>query len=376
MQSLNRAKAGLCLAFGLFSVLAPIPSAFGQSQAGVPTRVGDGTLDSRVREFRARSDALPKPERDAASRLFAGAFEAFRAGELKAAQAAFERGLAQDPANGVARYWLAETFMRLNDTRAAREQYQLAAALNPHAPEGQKAQAALASLPAVAARTPPQLPVDIPPAVKDVLLTNPLFTSLPDSRAMRCTRQRTDGQGRQFRFETTTTGGTGGFFSMAMSSTGGPEPYGIESFLTLGGIVSLTSTTKGTQTTTAAITKAEGRFYPLKRGNWFRIEAEKITGTSRAGWSQQCEVHEVVPSGVPGLDLPQDDVFRVACTMTWGSAVALSSFRLCSNIMGICPVLWPAEAGEAVPSLSTGFTYARRSPVGTDMWTETSRCEP
>ena len=77
--------------------------------------------------------------------LFSNAFRLWKSGDFKAARIGFEDGLRQDPANGVAQFYLAETLARLNDRRGARAHYEMAAALAPNTEEGLKARAALSA---------------------------------------------------------------------------------------------------------------------------------------------------------------------------------------------------------------------------------------
>jgi tetratricopeptide (TPR) repeat protein len=56
--------------------------------------------------------------------LFFDAFELLRAGKAQEAVGKFEQGLAQDPQNATARFYLGEAYRALGDDAKARTQYQ------------------------------------------------------------------------------------------------------------------------------------------------------------------------------------------------------------------------------------------------------------
>jgi tetratricopeptide (TPR) repeat protein len=100
---------------------------------------------------RAISRRLSEADRARAQKLFASGFALWQGGSYDAARAGFERGLAIDPANGRANYYLGDTLLHQNDPAGARIRFQRARAFDPDSPEGLKAAAALdrltASLP-------------------------------------------------------------------------------------------------------------------------------------------------------------------------------------------------------------------------------------
>lgn len=74
-----------------------------------------------------------------AAARFSDAFERLRVGDLEAARKGFEEGLALEPANGLAHYYLAETQSRLDDQRTALRHYERAASLLGDSNEGRLA---------------------------------------------------------------------------------------------------------------------------------------------------------------------------------------------------------------------------------------------
>lgn len=98
-------------------------------------------------ELRKRSKAQKPAQLEEARKYFSIAFKLFQGGDFAAARTAFEKGLALDGGNGMARFYLAENMVRMKDNGAAYEQYGLAKELLPAASgEAVKAETALAKL--------------------------------------------------------------------------------------------------------------------------------------------------------------------------------------------------------------------------------------
>jgi tetratricopeptide (TPR) repeat protein len=95
----------------------------------------------------AKSNALT-PERSAqAQKLFQQSFAMLRSGDFHGAQRGFESGLAIDPGNKTANFYLAETLLREGDATRARTFYNKVIALDPNSDEATKASTALKTLP-------------------------------------------------------------------------------------------------------------------------------------------------------------------------------------------------------------------------------------
>ena len=137
---------GIGLALLVLGSIAPQPVA---AQSGAPAAASADK--PAIDRDRAVSRRLSEADRARAQKLFASAFSLWQAGSYDAARAGFERGLAIDPANGRANYYLGDTLLHQNDPAGARIRFQCARAFDPDSPEGLKAAAALdhltASLP-------------------------------------------------------------------------------------------------------------------------------------------------------------------------------------------------------------------------------------
>jgi len=129
----------LLTAFSAAGVGAQLPASSGEKAPEI-------LIEDRVSQAQAKSAALQPKDREAVKALFSSAFQLWKSGNFKAARLGFEDGLARDPANGMAHFYLAETLVRLNDRRAARAHYEMAAALVPTTQEGLKARTAMAAL--------------------------------------------------------------------------------------------------------------------------------------------------------------------------------------------------------------------------------------
>jgi tetratricopeptide (TPR) repeat protein len=92
---------------------------------------------------KAVSTKLSAAQKGKAQASFKRAFELFQAGELEAAIVGFKQGLAIDPGDGRANYYLGECYARQNQDDLARVRYQRAIDLAPGSKEAFLAQARL-----------------------------------------------------------------------------------------------------------------------------------------------------------------------------------------------------------------------------------------
>jgi tetratricopeptide (TPR) repeat protein len=100
----------------------------------------------------AGTATLPQARRNEAQSLFESAFNFSEEGNLEAAQIAFQRGLAIDPSNGMAEYYLADILAKLKQVTDSLPHYATAMELVPNKREGIEAEAALRRLlPTIAA---------------------------------------------------------------------------------------------------------------------------------------------------------------------------------------------------------------------------------
>ena len=97
-----------------------------------------------VQEAKAISAKLSAAQKSKAQASFKQAFELFQSGQFDAAVIGFKAGLAIDPANGIANYYLGECYTRQGDDDLARIRYQRAVDLAPGTKEAFQAQARLA----------------------------------------------------------------------------------------------------------------------------------------------------------------------------------------------------------------------------------------
>jgi hypothetical protein len=129
-------------------------------QSGLPARAQTptaGNVDATLETWRtygnnAASKAnavaakLAPARRNEARSLFATAFDFAGGGNLDAAKIAFERGLAIDPSDGRAEYYLADTLVKMKQGNDALPHYATAMGLAPNAKQGIEAEAALRKL--------------------------------------------------------------------------------------------------------------------------------------------------------------------------------------------------------------------------------------
>lgn len=111
-------------------------------------------------DLRAQSARLTADQRAQAQALFSSAFSVWRAEDYAAAELGFREGLAIDPANGSANFYLGDILRRRSDGNAAADYMARAAAFAPGSAEGLRARAALDSLP-----PPPDPEINSPPAI-------------------------------------------------------------------------------------------------------------------------------------------------------------------------------------------------------------------
>ena len=87
-------------------------------------------------QAKAQSAKLAPAKRAEAQAAFKQAFDLFQSGEFATAARLFENGLAIDPGNAVASYYLGETYVRLGDKDRAAVYYLRAADIAPNTKEG------------------------------------------------------------------------------------------------------------------------------------------------------------------------------------------------------------------------------------------------
>lgn len=95
---------------------------------------------------RTKSNALTPAQRKQAEDLFREAFEQSRAGQFEAARLLFESGLAIDPANVLANFFIAQTLQQLRDTAQARRFFNRVIAFDPNSPQAAQSADALKAL--------------------------------------------------------------------------------------------------------------------------------------------------------------------------------------------------------------------------------------
>lgn len=96
-----------------------------------------------IQDAKAISAKLSAAQKSKAQASFKQAFELFQSGEFDAAVIGFKEGLAIDPANGLANYYLGECYARQDNDDLARIRYQRTVDLAPGTKEALLAQARL-----------------------------------------------------------------------------------------------------------------------------------------------------------------------------------------------------------------------------------------
>jgi hypothetical protein len=110
-------------------------------------QTGAPPIDAALAADQAKSKALAPELRDQAQKLFETAFGLLQSGDVQAAKLGFERGLAIDPANVIANFYMAEALVRLGENTRARSFYSKVIAFDPDSADALRAQTALSSLP-------------------------------------------------------------------------------------------------------------------------------------------------------------------------------------------------------------------------------------
>jgi formylglycine-generating enzyme required for sulfatase activity len=98
---------------------------------------------AEISAARAKSELLSPDQRDQAQDHFKDAFDLYQAGQFEPARWAFLSGLAIDPANAAAHFYMGETLSRLGDREAAVASYSKAMALDPNSDIARQAAAAI-----------------------------------------------------------------------------------------------------------------------------------------------------------------------------------------------------------------------------------------
>ena len=113
-------------AMALVLLMASAMSVFAANDVDFP-------LDAKAAA--AASAKLTAKQKQDAKTMFSAAFDLFKAGEFDAAAIQFKKGLAIDPGNYSAHYYLAESLARLKDMDAAKQHYALTIELAPASKE-------------------------------------------------------------------------------------------------------------------------------------------------------------------------------------------------------------------------------------------------
>jgi len=118
------------------------PQEIAQSRPGVVALAA-----AREKALKIRiSQAISPDVRELVNRIFGEAVEEFKDGHYEAAVRGFKRGLDLDPANGIAHYYLAATYLRQEKTDEAQVHYRATIDFAPDTQQGVMAQAALKAM--------------------------------------------------------------------------------------------------------------------------------------------------------------------------------------------------------------------------------------
>lgn len=101
---------------------------------------------SQYEQLRTQSASLSEEDRGRALKFFSVGFELWRLGDCKSAILAFRDGLALDPANPQANFYLGECLSKLSARDEATQALKMAAIFGAGTPEGYKATALLETL--------------------------------------------------------------------------------------------------------------------------------------------------------------------------------------------------------------------------------------
>ena len=232
----------------------------------------------------------------------------------------------------------------------AKAQDEAAAKLKNETEAKAKSEAAQKARMAQLARKRFVLPPEIPQEVEDVLLSNLLFTSLPDSVAVSCVRTA-----KHYLFDSARKGtiahhaGLGGVLQEAYHWEDMPRmaPAHISSVSTLGGLMPL-QMSNGYMVT--SIQSAEGRLFPLATGNKFKVVYKATKPDPAMAQRLQCEVLEPVDLKSQQPNLDPAGTYIIYCE---GS----NKYKLCSNSLGLCPgaLAWYKQNGRSPPDFSGSF---------------------
>lgn len=127
------AYATVCVVLTLIIAIGLTGPLFAQTQPAIKKRSGKPPVTADTPQTQARQ-------------IFFEAFEMLRAGIYAEAAAKFEKGLALDPTNAVAQFYLGEAHFVLYDMGKAKAAYQAALSADPDAPEAAYARKRLAAL--------------------------------------------------------------------------------------------------------------------------------------------------------------------------------------------------------------------------------------
>ena len=198
------------------------------------------------------------------------------------------------------------------------------------------------------------LPPEIPRQVEDTLLSNPLFTSLPDSIPVHCDKTE-----KHYLLHPSRKGaddyasGPAGVIQETYwkEKTFDTAEYNYSALSILGGLMNLKDS-RGYFVT--SIMNAEGNIFPLATGNKFRV-LFKANANPSVEQRLQCEVLEKIDlkSQQPNLDL--GETYIVSCE-------GKERYSVCSSSLGLClgGLAWPKTAGTKPPDFSGRFPFPMR----------------
>jgi Flp pilus assembly protein TadD len=141
MKSIRARIAWVLVAGGFFATLSS--DAFADQPID-PVQARIELTQPTPQEAKAISAKLSAAQKSKAQASFKQAFELFQAGQFDAAILGFEQGLAIDPGDGRANYYLGECLDRQDQDALAKLRYQRAVYLAPGTKEALLAQAWLA----------------------------------------------------------------------------------------------------------------------------------------------------------------------------------------------------------------------------------------
>lgn len=323
-----------------------------------------------------KSDIQPSKQ-TGANRLeskISAATEAFKGQHFEEAARLFKEVVTQDPKHALAWHFLGQSLEKTGRKQEARSAYEKSLELQPAGTLGERNRAMLSQLRPGAE---PQLPPELSPDTRNIVLKNPLFIASPGTVGLKCTRTGwlltvSTGKRLDMLLVTTYKSRSDGLVeyqtdSLRKSRTG-EDGIGIG---TLGGLLDLVRKSQifGEEVRSSTeILKASGSLFPLKSGNSFSIKyASRIRGAISTINDKTCEVLDVVKGETAKRILGTEDAHRVRCREKIDSIDEDGAketerneyFHVCSNALGICPLSWEIQAGEDVPDFAGGFTYLK-----------------